>query len=379
MKLTLITAFACFLFQFVLLNNSFASAPDSAGVSTINGKRYLIHKVEAKEGWMSIARRYNLPMEQVKQANPGIEALKIGQLVNIPVINAKNEKQVEKAHAKQAGEIQIKNKEIETPAILEKIEPKPAEDKFAEDKYKTPLKHTVKSGETLFSVSKKFNVSLNDIRTWNNMNDNSIQLGQELIVGYVLRYNNGKKEAVEINENEIYASAGEVKKSRKELRKERKEAKEKENEPDQTESEKEKTESLPAANAWGSNPVAVVKSEEIPVAIKNTNATAATPKPSTEAVKKAIPMIEKGVASWIDDNDINPSKFYALHRTAPSGTIIKVTNRMNNKHVFVKVVGILPDTGDNSNITIKLSKAAAMKLDVIDARFQAELTYNLYE
>ncbi|MGI8892798.1 MAG: peptidoglycan-binding protein, partial [Bacteroidia bacterium] len=88
---------------------------------------------------------------------------------------------------------------------------------------------------------------------------------------------------------------------------------------------------------------------------------------------------EKGSASWIDDNDINPSKFYALHRSAPTGTIIKVTNRMNNKTVFVKVVGVLPNTGDNSNITIKLSKAAASKLDVIDARFQAELNYTIYE
>ena len=375
MKLNLTTAFASFLFLFVFLNISVAATPDSTGITTVNGKKYIIHKVEPKEGWMSIARRYNLPMEQVKQANPGIEALKIGQLVNIPVFNTNVEKPVEKAPLKKPAEIQIKNEEIKTLPVIEK-----AETKAGDDKYKTALKHTVKAGETLYSVSKKFNVSMNDIRAWNDMDDNSVQLGQELIVGYVFRYNKGKNEPVEINENEIYASAGEVKKSRKELRKEKRDAKERERELEEMENEK--IENSHEANTSDPGPVATVNKEETTVSVKNTssNSTAgATVKPSPEAVKKAIPMTEKGVASWIDDNDINPSKFYALHRTAPAGTIIKVTNRMNNKHVFVKVVGVLPNTGDNSNITIKLSKAAAMKLDVIDARFQAELTYNLYE
>ena len=50
------------------------------------------------------------------------------------------------------------------------------------------------------------------------------------------------------------------------------------------------------------------------------------------------------MASWIRDGDINQSKFYALHRNAPPGTIIKVTNRMNGDYVFVKVVGTLDPT-----------------------------------
>src|SRR4029078_8497970 len=88
---------------------------------------------------------------------------------------------------------------------------------------------------------------------------------------------------------------------------------------------------------------------------------------------------EEGAAAWIEDQEINPGKYFALHRTAPIGTIVKVTNRMNHRTVFVKVVGKLPDTGENENIVLKISKAAADKLGVLDARFQAQLNYGVDE
>ncbi|GAB3537431.1 hypothetical protein GCM10027443_30420 [Pontibacter brevis] len=42
--------------------------------------------------------------------------------------------------------------------------------------------HTVVAGETLYQISKKYGVSLEDIRSWNNLTDNNIRLGQELRV-----------------------------------------------------------------------------------------------------------------------------------------------------------------------------------------------------
>ncbi|RIJ36921.1 LysM peptidoglycan-binding domain-containing protein [Pontibacter oryzae] len=42
--------------------------------------------------------------------------------------------------------------------------------------------HTVIAGETLYSISKKYNVSLEQLRQWNNLPDNSLKLGQELRV-----------------------------------------------------------------------------------------------------------------------------------------------------------------------------------------------------
>ncbi|RAU83720.1 LysM peptidoglycan-binding domain-containing protein [Pontibacter arcticus] len=40
--------------------------------------------------------------------------------------------------------------------------------------------HTVLAGETLYQISKKYNVSLQDLSTWNNLVDNAIKPGQEL-------------------------------------------------------------------------------------------------------------------------------------------------------------------------------------------------------
>jgi rare lipoprotein A (peptidoglycan hydrolase) len=100
---------------------------------------------------------------------------------------------------------------------------------------------------------------------------------------------------------------------------------------------------------------------------------------SLNAGKARREVFENGVASWIRDDDINPNKYYALHRSAPIGTIIKVTNKMNNKYVFVKVVGSLPNTGDNTDLVIKISKASAEKLGVHDSKFQSELSYGVNE
>lgn len=42
--------------------------------------------------------------------------------------------------------------------------------------------HTVKAGETLFSISRQYDVSVEQLRDWNNLSDNSIQVGQRLFI-----------------------------------------------------------------------------------------------------------------------------------------------------------------------------------------------------
>lgn len=48
---------------------------------------------------------------------------------------------------------------------------------------KNMLRHTVAKGETLYSISKQYNVSKEQIKAWNNLTDNSLKLGTNLIVG----------------------------------------------------------------------------------------------------------------------------------------------------------------------------------------------------
>lgn len=42
--------------------------------------------------------------------------------------------------------------------------------------------HTVQTGDTLFNISKRYDVTVEQIRDWNKMTDNSIQLHQQLII-----------------------------------------------------------------------------------------------------------------------------------------------------------------------------------------------------
>jgi LysM repeat protein len=45
------------------------------------------------------------------------------------------------------------------------------------------LSHQVKTGDTLYNISKRYGVSVSDIVEWNNIQNNSIRLGQTLTIG----------------------------------------------------------------------------------------------------------------------------------------------------------------------------------------------------
>lgn len=83
--------------------------------------------------------------------------------------------------------------------------------------------------------------------------------------------------------------------------------------------------------------------------------------------------VARGIATWLSSGHENKKTFYALHKYAPIGTIIKVRNLMNNRITYVKVIGKLPENEENKNIVIKLSRSAAKYLNVLDEKFLVEL------
>lgn len=91
-----------------------------------------------------------------------------------------------------------------------------------------------------------------------------------------------------------------------------------------------------------------------------------------------ISVSEKGVATWIDgsaDMQITNGRYYALNNEAPIGSVVKVRNLMNNREIYAKVIGTLSDTEVSDKTLIKLSAGAAEQLNVLDARFVAEITH----
>jgi peptidoglycan endopeptidase LytF len=87
-------------------------------------------------------------------------------------------------------------------------------------------------------------------------------------------------------------------------------------------------------------------------------------------------MDEKGTGVWIIDPDLDSSKMLVLHRTAPIGTIMKITNPMSNRSTFAKVVGKFTENESTKDVIIVMTKAVADALGALDKRFLCNLTYS---
>ncbi|MBG9979754.1 LysM peptidoglycan-binding domain-containing protein [Facklamia sp. DSM 111018] len=74
---------------------------------------------------------------------------------------------------------------VEAPADPE--EPDKPEDPENPEDPEQPERETyvVQAGDSLWVIANKFGVSVNDLKEWNNLESNFIQIGQELIVSQV--------------------------------------------------------------------------------------------------------------------------------------------------------------------------------------------------
>jgi hypothetical protein len=88
-------------------------------------------------------------------------------------------------------------------------------------------------------------------------------------------------------------------------------------------------------------------------------------------------MNDKGLAVWIDDNNLDATKSYALHRTAPVGTVIKITNPMTSRSVFAKVVGRFTENETTKDVIIVVTKATADAIGALDKRFLVNITFGV--
>ncbi len=193
----------------LLLNVEVFAQTDSLTVHQINGKDYYIHIVEAGNTLYGISKLYDTPVDVIKKENPSVlDGLSLGEKIFIPLkkndatVNSINGNfilhTVEKGRtlyslAKEYGvpqkDIMAINPEIEDDGIKEgqvikipvkeiKIEnnPNPVFPKEIH-KYKT---HLVKQGETLYSLSKFYQVSIDSIQLVNYGLSEGLKLGETI-------------------------------------------------------------------------------------------------------------------------------------------------------------------------------------------------------
>ncbi|HLP04353.1 MAG TPA: LysM peptidoglycan-binding domain-containing protein, partial [Paludibacter sp.] len=126
---------------------------------------FIIHKVKNKQTLFAICRKYNVTEEDVKKYNPEVEnGLREGITLRIP-------KPVEKV--KPGKENKTNDKKSTEPEKKGNSKKQPA------GKKNTTV-HIVQPGETLYSISKKYNVEVEDIVRLNPGSDTKITAGSEL-------------------------------------------------------------------------------------------------------------------------------------------------------------------------------------------------------
>ena len=298
------------------------SAPvDSIGMEIRGGQRFVKHRVAAGETLSALSRHYHVTLDQLTAANPQIKnGLGVGQIVFVPRPAAAG-----KAAAPAPGK-----------ALAAAYTPPAAG--------AVPARYTVARGETLFGIARKFQLTPDELIRLNKLPaGGAVRVGQQLLLS-----------ATEAGTPAATTAAAA---------------------PKTAPVRPAEVEAVPATPASKMPTPAPDKPAQI--------ATVTAEKPDDKEEKEdrtpnrasevLARVVETGLGAPIEKSITD--KYLALHKTAPVGTIMQVKNSMNGLSVYVRVIGKLPDTGDNNNILVRLSPRAVQKLGTADSRFRVETNY----
>ena len=303
----------CVLSSIAFSSFSTEITKDSVGLKKEGGKSYVLFKVEPKQTLFSIVKRYGSSVAEFKAANPGIsESVNVGQTIKIPYKGV------------SIVSVPATPKYTPTPPPVVPITPPPVESVKM-------VSHVVEPSQGLYAVATKYKVTMADLRKWNNLTTDQLAAGQVLIVD-AREYERAKK-------------AGDL----------------------PAKGEVVKVEDTNMGNNTGGS-VVVQKPVEEPATgdVKTSSETSKT----SSGYRKTV---ETGLAELIDVED-KSGKYLALHRSAPTGTLVNVKNSSNGQSIWVKVIGKLPDIGSD-RVIIKLSPRAFEKLNPSDKRIRTEISY----
>lgn len=366
---------------------------DSIGVERVGEKTYILHKVSPQETLFAISRKYQVPVGDIQNANEVLkQGLKIGQTIRVPYMDK---------------------------SVL------PAGTSV----------HKVATGETLFSISKKYGVTVDSLKQWNKLLGNDLSVGQSLIVKEIDPAQKTTVASVNNAAASVSQSAPQTVQKPTESKPTVEQVKVVEQKAETPRTKPEPVKTQPEVNRLASQttqsmtPVApgewishTVKSGETLFSLSTQygssvedlikwNALSSNNLRSGQVIKvgrapegpSTVPVIgtprvvsstaemkveptpentsggfknikETGQAELIEGTG-GHKKYLVLHRTAPVGSVIRVKNEENDLTIFARVVGTLPETGDNSKLIIKLSQAAYDQLKAVNPRFPVEILY----
>ena len=425
------------------------TAIDSIGVENYKGKKLVLHKVEAKETYYSIARRYNVNYKDVMTFNDS-KLLQIGVVLKVPTetpfaaapapvtaasadgnmitytIKAKDNlnmlaekygttiNEIKRVNGLSSSNLQIGQvlkvptngnaPAEETPAVSTPAPPTKNVTNTASTDNTASISHTIKAKENLNLLANKYGTTVDEIKRLNGLSSNNLQIGQVLQIPSA----NGSAAPAETPVETPKVEAPPVKSRQKKVEEAPAPA------PSSTTAGDGSFEHIVIAGetiytiakkynlttfqlkTWnnlssndlatgqkliirGAKPVTATTADEEEGAESNGN-TIKDPAFKGSPSKFGITQFEeKGTALWITDADLDPAKMLVLHRTAPVGTIIKVTNPMSNRSAFAKVVGKFTENETTKDVIIVMTKAVADAVGALDKRFFCNINYGAQE
>lgn len=134
---------------------TFAQNEKSTKIEVINGVEFYVHEIQKGQTFYGISKIYNVPVDTIIAYNPESSVkLKIGSTIKIPTYK----KRVPKTETNQTNN--QTQKPIATPSEW----------------------HTVIQGESLYSISKKYNTTIESIKKLNPGINESLSIGQRIEV-----------------------------------------------------------------------------------------------------------------------------------------------------------------------------------------------------
>jgi len=271
---------------------------------------YVTHTVKKGETFYSLSRTYSVPPKEIAaQNNLSFDGgLQLGQSVKIPLTQSNF------LQGSDAGGL--------------------------------PVYHKVSEKETLYRISVNYNkVPLDNIRHWNNFTGDGVKKDGLLIVGYLKGSASGaaappvshpapppppatetttvvKKETPAPAPTSVTPAPPVITPAP----------------PAQTGTETVKETPAPVATTTN------LKKEQAPPPASSSASFESIYEQQTAGKKVTT---EKGPGSWFKSN-AGAGKYYALHNTASRGTIIKVTNPLNGRSIYAKVLEAIPQMKQNA-------------------------------
>ncbi|MDG5798770.1 LysM peptidoglycan-binding domain-containing protein [Marinilabiliaceae bacterium ANBcel2] len=150
------------------LDNDSTEAADSSGEK---GESYIYHTVQPRETLYALSREYDTEVEDIIALNPALRSgvLSVGSEIRIPVSDEqKREAELRRASAESSQESKESQKSASSSQFIESGD---------------YLYHNIESGQTLYSISRRYQVSVEDIKEANpGVSEDDLRVGYRLRV-----------------------------------------------------------------------------------------------------------------------------------------------------------------------------------------------------